>query len=174
MKRYVAFLRGINVSGKNIIKMDVLKSIFVGAGFKNVVTYIQSGNVVFTAEVLKSDELRIIVEQMLEQALGYRVVTIVRSLEEIKRTVAQNPFKEIGGDQKLYITYLSGNPAKGNIPLLEQVLAFGEEIHVQGKEVYLVTLAYGNTKCSNVFIEKQLQLDGTTRNMATTKKVITL
>ena len=174
MKRYVAFLRGINVSGKKLIKMDVLKGIFVDYEYKNVVTYIQSGNVVFDADPAKAADLRAAIEKMLEKELGFEVVTIVRSIDEIKRAIGNNPFKEIDGDKKLYITYMSDNPAKENVAELDSALAFGEELHVRGKELFFVTQMYGNTKLSNTFIEKKLNLDATTRNMATTKKVITL
>ena len=173
MKRHVAFLRGINVSGQKLIKMEVLKGIFNDNGYADVVTYIQSGNVVFNAKG-KPEKIRTDIEKMLENALGYKVVTIVRTVDELKEVVANNPFPELKEGEKLYITFLSAIPDADKLETLGRVLADGEKMQVIGREVFFVSSAYGNTKFSNAYIEKQLKLDATTRNLATTIKVTTL
>lgn len=173
MKRHVAFLRGINVSAQKLIKMESLKSIFTSHGYANVVTYIQSGNVVFDAKG-KTDKIRADVEKMLEAELGYKVVTIIRTAAELNEVVANNPYPELQEGEKLYITYLSAVPGPKKMKDLGRVLAQGEKMQVIGREIYFVSPGYGNTKFSNTYIEKQLQLDATTRNLATTIKVTTL
>jgi uncharacterized protein (DUF1697 family) len=173
MKRHVAFLRGINVSGQKLIKMELLKSIFINHGYANVVTYIQSGNVVFDAKG-KTDKIRGDVEKMLEQELGYKVVCIIRTVEELQKVADNNPYPELKEGEKLYITYLSALPDPEKLAALGRVLANGEKMQVIGREVYFVSPGYGTTKFSNTYIEKQLGLDATTRNLATTIKVTTL
>lgn len=172
MKRYVIFLRGINVSGQKLIKMELLKKMFTDNGYGNVVTYIQSGNICVDAKG-KPDKIRTAVEQMLETELGYKVVAIVRSVDELNDVIARNPFTELAEGEKLYITYLSGAPA-GIPEKFGSILAEGERMEISGKEIYFVSPGYGNTKFTNAYIEKQLKLDATTRNMATTQKVTTL
>ena len=176
MKRYVALLRGINVSGQKIIKMEALKGMFEIPGFKNVVTYIQSGNVLFDTKEADADVLRTKIEKMLHKSLGYEVVTIVRSVDEIKSVLEANPFREIGGDdeRKQYIHFLSSVPDAALFPLLDKVLIEGEEFKVLNKELYMITPGYGNSKLSNAVIEKKLGVSSTARNLNTVNKVTTL
>lgn len=173
MKRYVAFLRGINVSGQKLIKMELLKKIFSDNGYANVVTYIQSGNVLFDAKG-KEEKIRAGIEKMLEKELGYPVVTIVRSIEDIHDVIKRNPFTVVEETKKIYITYLSDHPGADKLDTLGKVLAPGEEMHVSGREIYFVSPGYGTTKFTNAYIEKQLRLNATTRNLATTQKVTAL
>lgn len=173
MKRYVAFLRGINVSGQKLIKMELLRDMFTAAGYGNVVTYIQSGNVIFDTKG-KTDKVRSDIEKMLEKELGYRVATIVRTVEELQNVVAANPFANMQDGYKLYITYLAAEPSADAAANLPKVLLEGEQIQFIGREIYFITAGYGNTKFSNNYIEKQLKTEATTRNLATTIKVTTL
>ncbi len=173
MKRHVAFLRGINVSAQKLIKMELLKGIFNDNGYADVVTYIQSGNVIFKTKG-KPEKIRTDIEKMLEKALGYKVVTIIRTVDELKEVAANNPFPELNEGEKLYITFLSAIPDADKLETLGRVLADGEKMQVIGREVFFVSPGYGTTKFSNAYIEKQLKLDATTRNLATTIKVTTL
>lgn len=164
------------MSGQKLIKMDALKGMFDALAFKNVITYIQSGNVVFDTKATDNDKLRAKIEKQLIKELGYEVITIVRSIEEITAVIQQNPFNNIAADdvRKLYVTFLSAIPAKEKLPLLQAVLLDNEEIKVIGQQVYMITPGYGNTKLSNTFTEKKLGLSATTRNWATVNKMTQL
>jgi len=70
METYISMLRGINVSGKNIIKMENLKEMYASLGFKNIQTYVQSGNVIFTSENQKSKKLEQAITQQIKENLG--------------------------------------------------------------------------------------------------------
>ena len=72
MTRYVALLRGINVGGKNLIKMADLKACLEGDGLEDVVTYIQSGNVLFASPETRRAEISDRIEAMLGETFGYR------------------------------------------------------------------------------------------------------
>lgn len=88
--RYVALLRGINVGGRNPVAMAELRSAFEHAGHRDVRTYIQSGNVMFDAEV-PAKELEQRVETMLEAALGRPLVVVVRSHRQLRNVVTRAP-----------------------------------------------------------------------------------
>ena len=104
--KYVAFLRGINVSGQKIIKMENLREMFSSFGFKNVTTYIQSGNVLFETAKTNAQTLTKKIESGLQKALGYDVTVLVRTVDEMVEIVKRNPFKNIKADEEklLYVT----------------------------------------------------------------------
>ena len=101
MNQYVALLRGINVGGKNIIKMTALKTCFEELGFKDVGTYIQSGNVLFSAA--GSDQARLTkrIEEALSKTFNYQSRVVVRSHKQMREIVAKAP-KGFGSDQATY------------------------------------------------------------------------
>ncbi len=88
--RYVAFLRGINVGGKNVISMADLRTEFEDAGFEAVQTYIQSGNVLFDTDVPRH-ELEASIEVLLAERLGCSVLVVVRSRRQLANVVASAP-----------------------------------------------------------------------------------
>src|SRR5688572_14340509 len=91
MTRYVALLRGINVGGKNIIKMTELKACFEAQGLRDVATYIQSGNVLFSAPARGADALCRRVETTLAKTFAYRASVLLRSREELAAIVQRAP-----------------------------------------------------------------------------------
>jgi uncharacterized protein (DUF1697 family) len=91
MNQYLALLRGINVGGKNIIKMTDLKACFEALGFENVRTYIQSGNVLFHAEEPDLVRLTGEIEDTLSETFNYHSRVVVRSDDELKAIVAHAP-----------------------------------------------------------------------------------
>ena len=101
MNVYVALLRGINVGGNNLIKMVALKACFEAQGFGDVVTYIQSGNVVFTTPGADQPGLTVGIEKALSKAFAYESRVVVRSLAQMKDTVAKAP-KGFGRQPTVY------------------------------------------------------------------------
>jgi len=173
MTRYVAFLRGINVSGQKLIKMEALKQYFAMPGFKNIVTYIQSGNVVFDAKETDELKLRTKIEKQLFKQLGYDVPVVLRTTDEIKSVIENNPFKNAPPDdaRKLYVHFLSGTPATELHTALAAYKNEGEELLIIQREVYLLTVSYGTTRLTNSLMEKKLGVTSTARNWATVNKV---
>ena len=88
---YVALLRGINVGGKNLIKMPALKAAFEADGFEDVATYIQSGNVLFASKDSKTAALTERIETMLADAFDYVPTVVVRSRTQMRTIVAKAP-----------------------------------------------------------------------------------
>lgn len=91
MTRYLALLRGINVGGKNLIRMQDLKRCFELQGFADVQTYIQSGNVLFSSGRATSAELARRIEEALSARFGYQASIVLRSREQLAAVVAGAP-----------------------------------------------------------------------------------
>ena len=101
MKKYVALLRGINVGGKNLIKMTDLKACFEALGLEDVSTYIQSGNVLFSADRSEQARLTIQIEEALSKTFNYKSRVVLRSHKQMKEIVARAP-KSFGNDPATY------------------------------------------------------------------------
>jgi uncharacterized protein (DUF1697 family) len=172
MKRYVALLRGINVSGKNIMSMKELSGLFVELGMKNVTTYIQSGNVVFDSENDDSSDISKKLETAISKVFGYEISVIIRSKQELREIIKKNPFAS-EDEKMLYTTFLKEIPDKELLSELQGKNINNDEIRIIDKNAYLlIRSGYGNTKLSNAFIEKKLRVVSTTRNINTVKKLI--
>ncbi len=89
--RHVALLRGINVGGHNLIRMADLRSCFEAAGFADVATYIQSGNVLFSAAATRGPALERQLERLLSERFGYAASVVVRTRDELAAVVARAP-----------------------------------------------------------------------------------
>lgn len=176
MTTYVAILRGINVSGHKIIKMDRLRASFEEIGFTNVKTYVQSGNVIFeTGEPPAGLAAKI--EKRILDDFGFDVPVLTKSSKEMMDIVKRNPFlKDKSIDQgKLHVTFLSDDPSRNALELLKPLAVGAEQVHIVGRAVYLYCPnGYGNTKLNNTAIEKKLSCRATTRNWATTNKLLEL
>ena len=91
MSQYVALLRGINVGGRNLIKMTELKACFEKHGFRMVVTYIQSGNVLFESRDSPSATLPRRIDDMLAATFTYRASVVLRTRKQLRNIVEQAP-----------------------------------------------------------------------------------
>ena len=168
--RYIAFLRGINVSGQKIIKMTDLAAMFGKMKFDNVKTYIQSGNVLFDSLETNQTELTIAVEEGLYKALGYKVVVILRSLDELRDIISENPFKEKveSETEKFYVTLLAAEPTKQfELPLCS-INNDAEVFQLDNLNAYCISRRInGKSGFPNLLVEKKLGVPATTRNWNT-------
>ncbi|GAA0700720.1 hypothetical protein GCM10010193_64340 [Kitasatospora atroaurantiaca] len=105
---YIAFLRAINVGGRTV-KMEQLRALFAELGLGNVRSYIQSGNVFFTADPTDRAALTRRIEKHLEAALGYPVPVMLRTVEEVEEIVEADPFAdvEVTPEVRLCLVFLS-------------------------------------------------------------------
>lgn len=177
MAKYVAFHRAINVSGTKIIKMVLLKSLFEELGFKNVATYIQSGNVYFETTKAANETLSKKIEKHLQKVLGFEVETMVRSMDELAAIAENDPYKDIedDGNAVVYVGFMSAVPDK---ELQDVLLGFNNEVDectINGTEIYLLRYRdRGKEKFDNKLIEKKLKVVCTTRNRKTVYKLLEL
>ena len=124
MPIFIALLRGINVSGKNVIKMDTLRECFGQLGFTGVRTYIQSGNVVFDNAHASVTDVRKTIEQAILSEFGFAVPILLRTSKQVAEIVKGNPFlKQPTIDtSKLHITFLSDHPPRNALALLRPLV----------------------------------------------------
>src|SRR5690348_5328851 len=105
--RYVALLRGINVGGANMIKMDDLKAEFERLGFENVRSYINSGNLAFDARKTPGDKLAEKIEKAVEVRFARPIAVVVRAQSEIAEILRNNPFDgEFGSHKEMHVLFL--------------------------------------------------------------------
>lgn len=89
--KYLALLRGINVGGNNLVSMAELRRCLEGAGFKNVSTYIQSGNVLLESQARDLTRLTASIEALLSAQFGYTALVVLVSADQLKRVVREAP-----------------------------------------------------------------------------------
>jgi uncharacterized protein (DUF1697 family) len=169
---YVAMLRGVNVGG-NPLKMDWLREACAGIGLQNVRTYVQSGNIVFSSR-LGAPKLAELLKATIDAQTRLPVRVVIRSASEMAGIVAGNPFLTRQGLDltKLHVTFLAKLPSKPAHEKLDGLAGTRDEYRLAGREIYLhCPINYGETRLSNMAIEKVLSLGATTRNW---KTVVTL
>jgi uncharacterized protein (DUF1697 family) len=176
MTKFIALLRGINVSGQKQIKMPDLKALFEDIGLQDVETYIQSGNVKFSAKEKSNQKLEAKISSGIIKKFGFDVQVIVITPEEIKYVLKNNPFIKKKKDiEKLFVTFLASNPSIENIKKLNAIDYSPEEYIIDGRYIYLfVPNGYGKAKLNNNFFENKLKVFGTTRNLKTIKALLEL
>lgn len=169
--RYIAFLRAINVGG-HVVKMDKLRALFEEMGFKEVSTFIASGNVLFDSK-LNAAKIEQIAERELETALGYPVATFVRTAAEVQKAVDDVPFdaSELEG-ARLYVGFLKKAPAP---ELRQRLIALSNDndvLRVVGREVYWLSHStFADSTLSGALIEKTLGGPATQRNITMLRKL---
>ena len=168
MTTYVAMLRGINVSGRNKLAMEDLRTLVASVGGTRVRTYIQSGNAVFDSRRSPSSLVGLL-QGELKGALGSEVPVLVRTKEELALVIDVNPFVRRGQDAaSLHVTFLGDAPGADAVAAAGQRGPDDDEFQVVGREVYLrCPNGYGTTKLTNAFFEKKLGSEATTRNWKT-------
>jgi uncharacterized protein (DUF1697 family) len=175
METIISILRGINVGGKNKIPMVELKALYEKSGFKNVTTYIQSGNVVFSADKKEINSLPEKIQQLIFKKYGFTVLVIIRTIEEMESVTNKNPLLKIKGIdiEKLHVTFLSAYPSEQALEKIKVYDYKPDEFIILEREVFIsCPNGYGNTKLSNTFFENKLKVTATTRNWRTVNELV--
>ena len=170
MAAYISLFRGINVGGHHAVKMTDLKALHESLGLKNVITYIQSGKVVFHCDDIDPAHLSKQIERSFEERFGFHAEVFVRTLDELNAIIEKTPFR--GHDSKeskwIAVVFLASAPDEVVQNALLQSYVGPEEIHILGKEMYIYYAeGMGRSKLTNNLIEKKLKTVGTTRNWNT-------
>ncbi|WP_118194397.1 DUF1697 domain-containing protein [Albibacterium indicum] len=177
MQTYISILRGINVSGQKLIKMDALKSMYESLGFTHVKNYVQSGNIIFSADETATKSLVEKISSQIENDFGFEVPVLVMTKNELEEIIAANPFADSPEKDPtaLYVTFLAANVSDFDLDRIEEKAQKDEQIYIGSKAVYLYCPhGYGKTKLNNTFLERSLKTKATTRNWKTTKKLLEL
>lgn len=176
MPTYIALLRGINVAGQKKIKMAELKEMFSKMGYSNVVTYIQSGNVIFDTKKTKFATLENNIKTAILNTFTFDVPVLVTDHKELTDIEQNNPYRNRAVESKfLYFTLLAEAPDSTFIKKTQDLTFPGEAFYITPRVVYIcVPNGYGRTKISNNFFESKLKVSATTRNLKTLSKLIEL
>jgi uncharacterized protein (DUF1697 family) len=171
---YVALLRGINVGGKHKLPMKELVDICSATQCGNVRTYIQSGNVVFTAPANVAQRLAPVLAKRIEEHFGFAVPVILRSREQLQQVAQRNPFLKAGKPEPmLYVSFLADEPTAEAIAKLDPNRSAGDQFRVIGREIYMyLPTGAGNSKLTSAYFDSRLATVGTVRNWATVLKLV--
>ena len=169
--RYIALLRGINVGG-HTVTMERLRALFRELGLANVRTYIQSGNVFFDSDEADRSALTATIERHLRQALGYAVPAMLRTVPELERIIASNPFAglTVTPDMRLCVVF-AAEPIPALALPLRTPKGDMEMIHATEREAFVAWyLINGRPPASQGF--KELGERTTTRFYHTLGKIL--
>ncbi len=170
MKTHLALLRGINVSGHNMIKMEALKLLLENAGFQNVRTYIQSGNVFVDSDEENSASVGFKIKQEIFKELGLEVPVVVVTKEDLEACFKNNSYlKEKECDtKKLYVAFLSKELQGSAINDLKISQFKPDEAAIDKSRIYIkYAVGAGKTRLDQKYIEKKLNVVATIRNWNT-------
>ena len=163
MTRYAAMLRGINLGSRNRVAMPALRELFEELGFTDVETYVQSGNVVFSASSKPQGHA---IAKRIAKDLDVTSPVLIRSATELAEIVQGVPFT--GDASAFHVTLLEDKPKAADVKAIDPEKFAPDEFKVVGKDVYLrCPKGYGVSKLSNAFWEKKLATVATTRNWKT-------
>jgi uncharacterized protein (DUF1697 family) len=187
MATHVALLRGINVGGKNKVAMADLREVVAGLGHADVSTYIQSGNVLFSAKDDDADPaaLAAALAKAITAALGVSAPVVVLSSGELAAVLAANPFPAEPDPRRVHAVLLSGAPGADATAKIDEALARStakgarDELAIVGRTLYLHTPdGFGNSELAaavlRIVTSPRAGVTGTARNWATMTKLLDL
>jgi len=169
-------LRGINVGGKNRLRMKSLSALFTDAGCTDVETYVQSGNVVFAATPSLASRIPVVIEKAISAQFGLRVPVVTRSAAELREVVKRNPYLPRESDTSmLHVAFLADKPTPSKVAALDPNHSPPDEFAVHGREIYLrLPNGVGRTKLTNAHFDSTLGTTSTLRNWRTVVKLVDL
>ena len=171
---YIALLRGMNVGG-HVVKMEALRARLEALGLDDVRTYIQSGNVFFTSREPDREALANRIESGLEKNLGYEVVTCLRTPQEIRTTLANNPFDDLAVTPSMRLCVVfARKPIPGGLSLpLMSPRKDMEILRVTKQEAFVVwRLINGRPPSSPTFLDRTIGEKTTSRFFHTMGKIL--
>lgn len=170
MSMFVSLFRGINVGGNRIVPMKDLKELYASLDFKDVVTYIQSGNVVCSGNDTDMALISQRIEESFAAKFGFHSNVIVRAAAEIQEIIEHNPFQDQPEKEskRLLVLFLATQPASTALEDIHQAYTGPEELFLIGRELYIYYPdGMGRSKLSHTLLEKKLKTAGTGRNWNT-------
>lgn len=170
---HVALMRGLNVGGKNKLPMRDLAAVFERAGAADVRTYIQSGNVVFSATSAPAKAIPAKVQRAVERELSIRSPVITRTAREFRSVIAAMPFTGNAADESfLHVVFLADKPARTAVAKLDPDRSPGDTFKLVGREIYLfLPNGVARSKLTNDYFDRTLDTVSTARNWRTVTKL---
>ena len=174
VQSFICLIRGVNVGGNKLLKMDALRTLCEAIGVTGPKTYLQSGNVVFRSSLDRS-VLAKRIEDGIRKATGFEAKVILRTASEMRAVIAANPFTT--GPQPdpraFLVAFLGGEIGKDARTLLSRLKIDSEELHFGSHELYLyLPDGIAGSKLSNALTEKKLGVNVTARNWNTVSALL--
>jgi len=168
-EKYAALLRGINLGGNNRLPMKDLAAMFTTAGCGDVATYIQSGNVVFSAPSPVTQRIPSVIAAQIEKKFKFKIPVVVRSHAELAVVARSNPFltpeQEI---ERLMVMFLATSPTPSAVASLDPARSPPDEFAVRGREIFMrCPNGFAKTKLNNTYFDSKLATISTGRNWRT-------
>lgn len=172
--KYVALLRGINVGGKNKVKMETLREVCASIGFENVKTYINSGNVIFETSETENKSLAERIESAIEKEFLLKIRVMVRSVAEIEKIIKNNPFDgQFENDKDLHVFFLDEELPNEKCELLLSNNNENEMYSVRNREIFChLKISVLDSLMGKDYIGKKLKVSATARNWRTVNKIL--
>ncbi len=134
--RQIVLLRGINIGPRNRIAMPALRDLLTGAGFDEVRTYVQSGNIVLSTRRTPDGTARTC-EELIASELALDIPVVVRTRDELAEVVRRNPLADAARDPKRYqVSFLAAEPDPKALEQLAALAVEGERMEAIGREIY--------------------------------------
>ena len=171
MATYIALLRAVNVSGKNKLPMADLREAVAEAGFDNVRTYVQSGNVVVDAKGSTARKIEKAMHELIAASFGLDVPVVARTAKQWREVLKTKHYASVDLKRR-YVMFLDKKPAAAAVGRLAEIAAGEDSYVVDGTEIFLdLPTGAGKTKLTNKAIESKLGVAGTTRNWRSVTKI---
>jgi uncharacterized protein (DUF1697 family) len=171
MARWIALLRGINVGGNKKVPMAQLRELMEGLGHGAVRTYVQSGNVVFTAADpgAAPEAAGRAIEAAIEAAFGFGSAVTIRTRDELAAVIASDPFADVVDHPSRYhVLFLSGEGDASSLAELDRAAFEPERFALRGRELYLWTPeGIGRSPLAQRLTERRIGARATARNWRT-------
>jgi len=174
--RYVALLRGINVTGKNMIKMETLRATFEALGLQNVKSYINSGNVAFNAPKTDDGRLASKIHDAIQAGFGFDISVMVRTIAEVEEVVDWDPFKgQFENHKDVHVFFLNEQLTDEQEAYLLEQGNENEIFAILGRHVAcLLKIHITDSAVGKGFIDKKLKVAATGRNWRTVNMITEL
>jgi uncharacterized protein (DUF1697 family) len=173
----ISMLRGVNVGGHHKVRMDELKALYESLGLRNVQTYLQSGNVIFSTKERDIDRLAVEIGNAIEQRFNFRSGIIVRTVAELREVLRRNPFatRQDIEPARLLVTFLGQDPGQEARDKVLAIKVEPEELFMQTREYYIYfPIGIGRSKLPMAAIAKALKTPGTGRNWNSVTKMLVI
>jgi uncharacterized protein (DUF1697 family) len=174
--KQIALLRGVNVGGRNRVPMPALREALEASGLEQVVTYVQSGNVVLESSAKPAVLVRD-VESVIADAFALEIAVVVRTRAELAKVVRHDPLGELAGDDaKLYqVSFCAEKPEQEAVAKVAERAVAGERLLAHGREIYAwFPHGVGRSKLAAQLSKQKLGTVVTARNWTTVNKLLEL
>lgn len=172
---HVALLRGINLGGHHRVPMAELRTLLTDAGYDDVRTYVQSGNIVLGAGAAAGTVQRDL-QTLISDRFGFEVPVVVRSRAQLAEVVAGDPFGDAVTEPKLYqVTFLDRPLPPEAADRLQALRAGSERLVVRGRHIYAwLPDGIARSKMSSALAGAKLEVTATARNWRTVLALLAL